>query len=257
MSATDRLEAEQVHHDVQAFSRREHFQCHPEELLLDEEQYLDHASWIRPAIARLGGVAGKQVLDFGCGHGMAAVLFAKRGGLVTGFDLSAAYVEEAKARARANGVQVRFLQAAAEELPFLDQTFDAVWGNAILHHLDLDVAGAELSRIMKPGGVAVFCEPWGENPLLEWARRRLPYPDKDRSRDERPLRERDLPAMTRHFGSVTMEPFQLLGMARRVWPGIPFHRTLDRCDAVLLRRWRSLGKLCRYIVLSLREPRRI
>jgi SAM-dependent methyltransferase len=257
MNATERLEAEQLHHDAQADARREYFLRHPEELLLAEEQYLNHASWIRPALARLGNVAGKQVLDYGCGHGTAAVLFAKREAIVTGFDLSGAYVHEAKERARANGVRVRFLQAAAEELPFPDETFDAVWGNAILHHLDLDIAGTELARVMKPDAIAVFCEPWGENPLLEWARRRLPYPGKDRSRDERPLRERDLPALARHFNYVTIEPFQLLGMARRVWPGLPFHRTLDRCDAVLLRRWRSLGKLCRYIVLSLREPRRV
>jgi SAM-dependent methyltransferase len=257
MPATDRLAAEQLHHDAQARARRDYFTHHPDALLLDEEQYLNHAPWIRPALARLGDVRQKQILDYGCGHGMAAVLLAKRGAVVTGFDLSGAYVEEARERAQANGLEIEFLPADAHDLPFADQSFDAVWGNAILHHLDLDIAGAELARILKLDGVAVFCEPWGENPVLEWARRRLPYPGKDRSRDERPLRERDLPALRRHFGSVTVEPFQLLGMARRVWPGMPFRKTLDRCDAVLLRRWRSLSKLCRYIVLTLREPRRV
>ena len=51
---------------------------------------------------------------------------------------------------------------------------DAVWGNAILHHLDLAKAGRELRRVLAPGGVAVFCEPWGGNPLLAFARRALP-----------------------------------------------------------------------------------
>jgi len=48
----------------------------------------------------------------------------------------------------------------------------------ILHHLDLTVAARELRRVLRPGGVAVFCEPWGGNPLLNFARRRLPYAGK-------------------------------------------------------------------------------
>jgi len=54
------------------------------------------------------------VLDYGCGHGMAAVVLARRGARVTAFDLSARYVAEAAARARANGVNVGFLQADGE-----------------------------------------------------------------------------------------------------------------------------------------------
>src|SRR5205823_4605799 len=125
--------------------------------------------------ARLGDVRGLRVLDYGCGHGMAAVVLARRGARVTGFDLSPGYLEEAGARAAANGVQVCLTQADGERLPFADGAFDRVWGNAVLHHLDLDRAGRELFRVLRPGGLAVFCEPWGENPLLNWARRRLSY----------------------------------------------------------------------------------
>ena len=63
-------------------------------------------------------------------------------------------------------MRVECTVANGEELPFPDDSFDAVWGNAILHHLDLARAGRELFRVMKPGAVAVFCEPWGGNPLL-------------------------------------------------------------------------------------------
>jgi SAM-dependent methyltransferase len=256
MSATDRLQSERHHHDEQARARRAHFSQHPEELLLDEDQYLDHETWLRPGIKLLGDVCGKCVLDYGCGHGMAAVLLAKRGAVVTAFDLSAWYVDEATARARANGMaeRVRVLQASAEALPFADQSFDAVWGNAILHHLDLDRAGAELARVLKPDGVAVFCEPWGENPLLEWARRRLPYPGKDRSRDERPLCKRDLIPLRRHFRDVQFQPHQLLTMARRVWPKLPLQGALQRADEVLFARIPSLRRWCRYVVLTLRRP---
>src|SRR5207248_6279307 len=136
-------------------------------------------------------VRGQRVLDYGCGHGMAAVVLARRGARVTAFDLSPGYLEEAAARARANGVVVLPVQADGERLPFADGAFDRVWGNAVLHHLDLRTAAREVFRVLRPGGFAVFCEPWGDNPLLNLARRHLPYPGKERTPDERPLCSRD------------------------------------------------------------------
>ena len=173
---TDRLPSEREFHDRQARRRAATFRRQPEALRFDDDDYLDHETWIRPALRQLGDVRGRRVLDYGCGHGMAAVVLARRGARVTAFDLSPGYLAEARRRARANGVDVAFVQADGQRLPFADASFDRVWGNAVLHHLDLGRAAAELSRVLRPGGLAVFCEPWGENPLLDWARRRLPYP---------------------------------------------------------------------------------
>jgi SAM-dependent methyltransferase len=255
MSAKERLHNEQVFHDQQACARRTYLGLHPEELRFDEEWYLDHETWIRHAFDQLGDVRGHSVLDCGCGHGMASILLARRGAKVTALDLSAGYLEEARTRAEFNGVgaNIRFVQASAERLPFPPATFDCLWGNAVLHHLDLSRAARELVRVLKPGGKALFCEPWGENPVLEWARRRLPYPGKQRSADERPLRKSDLFPLQRHFTVVHLQPFQLLGMTRRLWPRAPFHATLERWDAALFRRWPGLRRLCRYVVLSLRS----
>ncbi|HJT78357.1 MAG TPA: class I SAM-dependent methyltransferase, partial [Gemmataceae bacterium] len=174
----DRLSTEQAFHDQQARGRALTFAAQPDRLRFDDDSYLDHETWIRPAFGMLGAVAGRDVLDYGCGHGMAAVVLARRGARVTACDLSLAYLQEAQARARANGTDVAFAQADGERLPFADGSFDAVWGNAILHHLDVRTAARELYRSLRPGGVAVLCEPWGGNPLLSWARRRLPYPGK-------------------------------------------------------------------------------
>lgn len=255
MSATDRLHTEQLFHDHQAAGRRALFAAHPEDLLLDDDWYLDHETWIRPAFDLLGDVAGRSVLDYGCGHGMASVVLARRGAKVTAFDLSPWYVDEASERARINNVsnRISFVRAAGEQLPFANASFDAVWGNAILHHLHLPSAAAELARVLKPDGLAVFCEPWGENPLLDWARRRLPYPGKDRSPDEQPLRRRDVSELRRHFAQVEVYPYQLLGMARRLWPRLPLLRALDRCDNAVLRQWPALLRMCRYVVLWLRR----
>ena len=164
MMAKDRLNAEQCFHDLQAHRRAPSFTA-DYSLSFRDESYLDHETWIRPALEKLGDVAGLPVLDYGCGHGMAAVVLARRGGNVTAFDLSPGYLAEARRRAAANAVTIEFVQADAEDLPFADNSFARVWGNAILHHLDLSQAARELYRVLQPGGIAVFCEPWGENSL--------------------------------------------------------------------------------------------
>src|SRR5262245_27539553 len=102
MDATDRLREEIAFHDRQARERAGRFQ--PADLGFTAGSYLDHETWIRPAFARLGDVRGRDVLDLGCGHGMAAVVLARHGARVTATDLSLGYLAEASRRARANQV---------------------------------------------------------------------------------------------------------------------------------------------------------
>jgi len=247
MTGTDRLATEREFHDQQAAERAAFFERDPNRWRFDDPSYLDHETWIRPAFAKLGPLAGKRVLDYGCGHGMAAVVLARAGAIVTAFDLAPGYVAETLERAEANGVVVSALPADGEHLPFDDHSFEAVWGNAILHHLDLNRAGAELKRVLTPGGVAVFCEPWGGNPLLSFARRFLPYPGKDRTPDEQPLRAKDLAPLRAHFPHLHVEGFQLFGMIRRIVKVSWF----DSLDARLPRGVPGLGNWCRYVVLTL------
>ena len=253
MPAPDRIASEQQFHDAQAAERAGRF-ADLGSLRFRDADYLDHETWIRPAFALLGEVRGQRVLDYGCGHGMAATVLARHGADVTGIDLSAGYVEEARRRAAANEVTAEFRQADAEHLPFRDGSFDAVWGCAILHHLDLCRAGSELHRVLRPGGVAVFCEPWGGNPVLEFARRHLPYPGKHRTPDERPLRRADLAPLRARFPDLRLRGFQLLAMARRlVGRTGPAGGFVDRADTVLLRHLPRLENWCRYVVLQLRR----
>jgi SAM-dependent methyltransferase len=252
MTATERLRAEQLFHDRQAADRAASFSTGASSLRFDIDAYLDHETWVRPAFDLLGALRGKAALDYGCGHGMAAVAMARAGATVTAFDLSPGYVNEARERAAANGVSVECVAADGEELPFADAAFDAVWGSAILHHLDLTKAGRELQRILKPGGVAVFCEPWGGNPLLNFARQRLPYRGKDRTPDEHPLTRRDLRPLRHAFPSVEVKGFQLFGMLRRVWRNPRALKVLDSADTRLLRAVPALQNWCRYVVIVLR-----
>jgi hypothetical protein len=70
--------SEQAFHDRQAGLRSATFRADPTALIFGDDASLDHESWLRPALARLGDVSGLDVLDYGCGHGMAAVVLARR-----------------------------------------------------------------------------------------------------------------------------------------------------------------------------------
>jgi SAM-dependent methyltransferase len=248
----ERLQSEQAFHDAQAAARRDGWQCDPNLFQSTSEHYLDHEPWIRPALMKLGPLADKRVLDFGCGHGMAGVVLAQHGASVTAFDLSSGYVHETAQRAEANGVAIHALVADGNRLPFACQSFDAIWGVAILHHLDIERAALEITRVLKPNGIAVFCEPWGGNKVLALARRHLPYRGKERTRDEEPLLPKHLAPFRTHFSRCQVEHVQFLGMIRRAWKSCPWLPVLDRWDSRLLRQWPHLSRWCRYVVLSLR-----
>jgi SAM-dependent methyltransferase len=250
-ATTDRLGSEQSFHDRQAAERAAHFRD-LDSLRFHDDDYLDHETWVRPAFDRVGPLPGARVLDFGCGHGMASVVLARRGAVVTAFDLSPGYLAEARKRAEANRVAVAFVQADGHRLPFAAGSFDRVWGHAVLHHIDLATAAREVHRVLAPGGVAVFCEPWGENPLLNLARR-LRRTGESHTPDESPLRRHDLAKLRRVFRIVEVQGFQLLSMARSVLPRGRVVAVLDWCDDLLLRRVPFLQQFCRYVVLTLRK----
>jgi SAM-dependent methyltransferase len=251
MSVSVRLANEKRFHDRQADERAKTFARHPSRLRFDSETYLDHETWIRPAVRKLGDLRELSVLDYGCGHGMAAVVFARMGAQVTAFDLSSGYLREGAARARANAALVNFAQADAEHLPFASESFDRIWGNAILHHLDIRQAGRELFRVMRPGGIAVFCEPWGANPLLNWARANWRRQADRRTPDERPLELADVDTLRDLFRSVNIEGFQLLAALRSIWKNGRKILPLDAIDHFLLDRVPSLQRYCRYVVVTL------
>jgi SAM-dependent methyltransferase len=103
-------------------------------------------------LAEEGDLLGRRVLEVGCGTGRLAAALADRGTRVWAVDPA----PEMLARARANAPGVRFKQAAAESLPFKPAWFERAVGRLILHLVDRPAAFRELTRVLAPGGIAVF-----------------------------------------------------------------------------------------------------
>lgn len=157
-----------------------------------------------------GDLVGKRVLEYGCGPGSCGFQLARRGARVTGIDISDAAITRATDKARREGLaEAVFLPMNAEALEFPADAFDLVCGIAILHHLDLDLASAELARVLRPGGRAVFIEPLGHNPLINLYRRWTPNL---RTVDEHPLMMSDIAAAEARFAGVRVRYFHLFSL---------------------------------------------
>ncbi|HEX5324512.1 MAG TPA: class I SAM-dependent methyltransferase [Capsulimonadaceae bacterium] len=97
-----------------------------------------------------------RVLELGCGPGVLWAQNADRipaGWAITLTDFSTGMLEEARAKLAPIERDFRFTQADAQQLPFDDESFDAVIANHMLYHVpDRPKAFAEIARVLRPGG---------------------------------------------------------------------------------------------------------
>lgn len=152
--------------------KADHYDTFAESYARQNETGLFNAHYAQPAMIDLAGdVAGRSILDAGCGAGPLAAALRDRGAQVTGFDASPAMVALAKRRL---GPDTKVLVAdLSEPLPFSTDEFDDVVASLVLHYLE-DWSGplAELHRVVKPGGRLILCV---NHPVI----RPVVYPDED------------------------------------------------------------------------------
>ncbi|MGK4904197.1 class I SAM-dependent methyltransferase [Streptomyces albus] len=116
------------------------------------ENSLVNAYYERPAMLALAGdVAGRRILDAGCGSGALFAALRDRGAEVTGLDASAGMLALARQRLGADApLHVADLK---DPQPFADGAFDDVVASLVLHYLeDWGPTLAELRRVLAPGG---------------------------------------------------------------------------------------------------------
>jgi SAM-dependent methyltransferase len=119
--------------------------------------YGHFAKYLEPGaleiFARLNIKPGERLLDVACGAGQLAFPAARSGAIVTGVDIAPNLIEQARARAAAEGLNIRFDEGDAEALPYPDESFDTVLSliGAMFAPRPERVA-AELVRVCRPGG---------------------------------------------------------------------------------------------------------
>jgi 2-polyprenyl-3-methyl-5-hydroxy-6-metoxy-1,4-benzoquinol methylase len=129
---------------------------------------------LNPAIfALLGEVAGKRVLDAGCGQGYLCRLLARKGAKVTGLEPAESWYRYAVQREEQERLGITYLQADLS-LWQAESSFDAVVCNMVLMDIpDYSAAMENCVRCLKPGGSFIFSllHPCFEEPGAEWLRR--------------------------------------------------------------------------------------
>ena len=122
---------------------------------LDEHRYKVHPR-LHSAVG-FEKTRGLRVLEIGCGCGSEAERFARAGAHCTALDLTNAAVSITQRRFQLAGLEGRFTQGDAENLPFADGSFDLVYSHGVLHHTpDTPRTIREVYRVLAPGGRAVI-----------------------------------------------------------------------------------------------------
>ena len=131
----------------------------------DEEcERLEAQALLAPVSTHLTHVPakpGSRILDAGCGPGSMAraIAAAEPAATVVGVDLREKYIDYARRRAKAEGLQnLAFETGDVCELPFADDTFDIVWTKYLLQWVAEPLSAMrEFARVLKPGGLLVSC----------------------------------------------------------------------------------------------------
>lgn len=206
-------------------------------------------------------LSGRNVLDYGCGPGEWGLLMAGEGARVTFLDLSPVAIELCLRRAAASSVEVRGCTRDASDLAcFPDGEFDLVYANAALHHT-LKYPGAlqELARVIRPGGRLILAETYGNNPLLN-AARRLRWKlggQADEQGEDILLGDAEIDLLRRRFARVEVHPLNFLAMAKRLCRGRftnPLLRggvsMLESADSALLAVFPFLRRYCGEVLIE-------
>jgi ubiquinone/menaquinone biosynthesis C-methylase UbiE len=113
---------------------------------------------LRKALGREPGHFARS-LEIGSGTGYFSLNMLRAGviGKATCSDISPGMLQTLEENAQRLGLEVETRAADAERLPFADESFDLVFGHAVLHHIpDLERAFAEFARVLAPGGTLLF-----------------------------------------------------------------------------------------------------
>jgi SAM-dependent methyltransferase len=110
----------------------------------------------------------RVLLDAGCGSGTFGLSIVNGKASVVGIDICKTAVYSGKAKSKKQKLDFLSIVGDLENLPLKDNSLDTYLCRAALHHfLCIDSVVEEIKRVLKPGGVIVFIEPNGSNPIVK------------------------------------------------------------------------------------------
>ncbi len=178
--------------------------------------------WIMERIQREADLLkGKHLLEIGCGMGYDSLEFLKRGVRVTATDLTPSAVQLTCLHFQVEGVQPEDVRTAnALDLPFEDETFQAVWANGVLHATgDTGRAIREVHRVLEPGGRAIishfYRKPSWMYLLHRWGHENIEFKEEDPPVNEFLTEEETL---------SLFEGFEIVQAARDHYRALPVRR---------------------------------
>ena len=160
-----------------------------------QTDYGQIARFLEPAARELVDAcaisAGQEVLDVACGNGNVAILAAEEGAAVVASDITPAMLELGRTRAEEDGVEIEWVEADAEDLPFEDARFECVTSTfGAMFAPNPKRVASEMFRVVRPGNTVGMCNwtpdsfqgrmfanftalvpnPEGVLPAVEWGR---------------------------------------------------------------------------------------
>jgi SAM-dependent methyltransferase len=105
----------------------------------------------------LGDVAGREILEFGCGAAQWSIALARLGARPVGLDLSERQLQHARRLMAEAGVEFPLVHASAEAVPLPDASFDVVFcDHGAMTFADPYRTVPEVARLLRPGGLFAF-----------------------------------------------------------------------------------------------------
>ncbi len=201
-------------------------------------------------------VAGRRVLDMGCGEGQSSQRLLEMGAAyVLGVDVSRTAIDRARARAQPGRLEFRLGDVTRE----LEGTFGCIFGRSILHHLDYRALLPRLyEEHLAAGGAMLFMEPQGENGLIRLYTRLV---SSAHTPDERSFTREDLRWLRARFPQVELRPVNYLTFPAALLTSClplaadnPLLRACDRADEWLAEHAPALHSHFRQTAVVIRKP---
>lgn len=189
----------------------------------------------RYALSQIDGLKNRKILDLGCGMGDASIYFALKGADVYAVDISSGMIGLVKKLAKNKNLshRIKAVVMVAEKLKFPENKFDFVFGNGVLHHVEIGAAINEIYRVLNPGGTAVFIEPLKHNPVINIYRS---FAKKVRTPTETPISYKSLENLIPgKFRKAFHKEFHLFTLLIFVW-----YFLFERINPNKVRYWKKI-----------------